>query len=43
MYKDMTEILKDGRVGDFELTHLRLGKMIYMQCGMAYQAESLSD
>lgn len=26
MYKDMTEILKDGKVGDFELTHFEIGE-----------------
>ena len=26
MYKDMTEILKDGKVGDFELAHFEIGE-----------------
>ena len=26
MYKNMTEILKDGKAGDFELTHFEIGK-----------------
>lgn len=26
MYKDMTEILKDGKVGDFELSHYEIGQ-----------------
>ena len=26
MYKDMTEILKDGKAGDFELTHFEIGE-----------------
>ena len=26
MYKNMTEILKDGKVGDFELTHFEIGE-----------------
>ncbi|MCU6748075.1 hypothetical protein OCV51_10495 [Faecalicatena acetigenes] len=26
MYKDMTEILKDGKVGDFELSHFEIGE-----------------
>lgn len=26
MYKDMTEILKDGKVGDFELSHFEIGR-----------------
>ena len=30
MYKDMTEIMSDGKVGDFELTHFEIDKWAFV-------------